>query len=63
MHQYRHFTQALSIIGDHIPAYLVNPMLALEPSPVAGLDSPNAGAGIAEFTADCEEILTTTARR
>ena len=54
-------TKNWNSIGDHIPAYLMNLMLALDPPPTAGTDEA-AAADLAGFAADCELILKTTAR-
>ncbi|HYN76963.1 MAG TPA: hypothetical protein VES73_04110, partial [Lamprocystis sp. (in: g-proteobacteria)] len=54
-------TKNWNSIGDHIPAYLMNLMLALDPLPTAGRGEM-AQADLKGFAADCELILTTTAR-
>ncbi len=54
-------TKNWNSVGDHIPAYLMNLLLALDPLPTAGLDAA-AQADLAGFAADCELILKTTAR-
>lgn len=57
-------TKNWNSVGDHIPAYLVNLMLALDPLPSVGSNPECAGFAdeMNSFLADCTLILRTTAR-
>ncbi len=57
----KRLTKNWNSIGDHIPAYLMNLMLALDPLPIAGLDA-DGRADLERFANACETILRTTAR-
>ncbi|PUB90486.1 MAG: N-acyl-D-glucosamine 2-epimerase [gamma proteobacterium symbiont of Ctena orbiculata] len=56
-------TKNWNSIGDHIPAYLVNLMLALDPLPTVGdkRECEGFGGEMDDFLADCINILKTTA--
>lgn len=50
-------------VGDHLPAYLINLLLALDPLPEIGQgpDAAEFGFGLEKFRATCREILDVTA--